>query len=813
MKLSTFTLIFFASYLLPATSDALTYYVSPTGKNSNAGTSILKPWQTIAQVNKKNFVGDTILFQGGSTFTGNLWFTSLDKGTPSKPIVIGSFGTGRATISSGTGFGIYLENAAGFKIKNLNIYGSGVATNTKSGIVCYLYKDSIILPYLKFDSLEVKGYRDPGIIFGSSKDSSGYSDVSITNCDIHDNGRAGISSYGVRPYINKNVYIGYTKVYNNAGISTDTIGNSGSGIVIGNIDGAVIEYCTSYNNGSQHLSPNGGPNGIWAYLSNNVVVQYNESHHNKTGTQKDGGGFDFDGGCTNSIMQYNYSHDNYGGGYLIANYSGAPILQNIIIRYNISENDGRNGNYGALHIWSASSSSGLKLVEFYNNTVYMTPSSITSATPAAVLIRAGVYTGIGVRNNIFHTTEGVQMVQSSATTGFRFEGNDYWTTGSPFKIVWGATTYISLSAWRTATGGQEKINNVASGFQLDPQFSNTTTGVTFNDATKLTTLTRYKLNPASGLTIKGLNLSELLGINVGSTDFWRNNITGKKVFNIGAYQENTTAALAPSADAYVRNGPYAAINYGSKDSLEVKASTTGYTRYSYLKFSLTGVSDVISAKLRVYGRNTQNTTSINIGLFSVNDDSWIENGITWNNAPVPATFQSSAGINDKTRYYEFDVTDFVNTQFAGDKVVTFFIKDTANKNIQIALNSKEKLLNPPELIIATTALARPAIVRVSEANKIVEVEKVSELSLSPKVYPNPVQKRFTIELKNKYGGDFYIQMEDESGRVHNLGKRSLLPGQSKINVDIFGLYLTKGVYMLKIYSLKSKATVTKLLIQ
>ena len=38
----------------------------------------------------------------------------------------------------------------------------------------------------------------------------------------------------------------------------------------------------------------------------------------------DGVGFDFDGGVTNSVMQYNYSHDNDAAGFLRAQYAFAP---------------------------------------------------------------------------------------------------------------------------------------------------------------------------------------------------------------------------------------------------------------------------------------------------------------------------------------------------------------------------------------------------------------------------------------------------------------------------------------------------------
>ncbi|WP_018615832.1 right-handed parallel beta-helix repeat-containing protein [Segetibacter koreensis] len=520
------------------TLHATTYYVSLSGSNSNTGTSATKPWKSIANINSKNFKGDTILFQGGSTYGGSMYFTSSDVGTASKPIVISSYGSGKATINSGTSNGIYIYNAAGFKIKNLTINGSGRTTNTGSGIFFYMDKSATHLPYIRIESVETYGYHDYGICVGSWNYSSGYSDVSITRSNAHGNGSAGIFFYAQSSYAHKNIYIGYSKVYNNSGIADQKYSNSGNGIKLGSADGAVIEYCTAYNNGWLHSNADGGPMGIWAYQSNNVLIQYNESHHNKTGTNKDGGGFDFDGACTNSTMQYNYSHDNYGGGYVIAQFSGALLMKNITIRYNISENDGRKNDYGAIHMWSSSTSGGVQTVNIYNNTVYITPS--LNAVPKGFYIRGGPISGVKVRNNIFQTTGAVQVVNVPFPSSSTFQGNDYWSTGSMFKILWGSSSYSSLNSWRTSTG-QEKVNGIASGLQLDPQFSETTTGVTFSDASQITQLKRYKLKSTSGLINKGLNLTSLFGINVGTKDFWGNSIVNKTTFNMGAYQLTTGA--------------------------------------------------------------------------------------------------------------------------------------------------------------------------------------------------------------------------------------------------------------------------------
>ncbi len=520
--------------ILSKLSIALTYYISPTGNNSNTGTSPTKPWQTISKLNSKNFKGDTILFLGGNTFKGSLVFTSADAGTPLKPNVIGSYGTGRATIYSDSSYGIYIENAGGFKIKNLIFQGSGRTANKQSGILIYSAKDSFtLLKYIFIDSTEVFGYGKSGISIGSWKYRTGYRDVTVTNCYSHDNGGGGISMYAEKPYVHKNVYIGRNVVYNNPGLPEKTSGNSGSGIVLGNVDTALIEYCTAYENGILHKSPDGGPNGIWAYESNYVIMQYNEAHHNKTGTSKDGGGFDLDGGCTNSIMQYNYSHDNYGSGYLIAQHSGASATTNNTIRYNISENDCRKNNYGAIHLWTAGSNGGIKTVNIYNNIIYL--KSISGSTPKGFYLRSSAITGVTVRNNIFQTAGGVEILNLMYTAGCTFQGNDYWSSGGSFKIIWGSTTYTSLTAWRTGTT-QEKVNGNASGFQVDPLYSDTTRGTTFNDATKLTTLKSYKIKSTSALYNTGLDLKTLFGTNIGTRDFWANSLSGKTKFHVGAYQ-------------------------------------------------------------------------------------------------------------------------------------------------------------------------------------------------------------------------------------------------------------------------------------
>ena len=74
-----------------STAQATDYYVSPTGSDGAAGTSVSTAWQTITKVNNTAFsAGDSISFEGGQTFAGSLSFDSGDAGTAANPVVVGS---------------------------------------------------------------------------------------------------------------------------------------------------------------------------------------------------------------------------------------------------------------------------------------------------------------------------------------------------------------------------------------------------------------------------------------------------------------------------------------------------------------------------------------------------------------------------------------------------------------------------------------------------------------------------------------------------------------------------------------------------
>ncbi|WP_233635779.1 right-handed parallel beta-helix repeat-containing protein [Hymenobacter setariae] len=503
---------------------AATYFVSPLGDDAQAGTTAGTAWRTIDRVNAATFLpGDRVLFEGGQTFVGSINLGS-NAGTPAKPLVISSYGSQPAIIASGSSSGLYGYNVAGIEVRRLTFKGSGARTNTEQGVSFYVDSPATNLNYLRLDSLDVSGYLHGGILVASWNGTSGYSDVRITNCQAHANGESGISSFSEDLAAHHNWYVGNCQVYDNAGVPEVTYTNTGNGIVLAGIDGALVENCEAYHNGWLNANPGGGPVGIWGYCCNNLVIQHCESHHNSSGTAHDGGGFDLDGGCTNSILQYNYSHDNGGPGYLLAQYYNAPPMHDLTVRYNVSENDARQYNQGAITVWSSGASGGIERALIHNNTVMMTPPA-DGSQPKALHIMSYGFSDLLIRNNVLVTTGSLQVVGAVCPTSLRLEGNCYWNARQ-LRLDWAGTTYTDLGSWRAATGQEQLADGRATGVSADPQLPRADP-----------TLAPLPDSPVQGA---GLNLKAVFNISPGPRDFVGNptpDMTDPS--NIGAIESKT----------------------------------------------------------------------------------------------------------------------------------------------------------------------------------------------------------------------------------------------------------------------------------
>lgn len=292
--------------------------------------------------------------RAGKSLSGNLFFGYDDAGTAAAPVIVGSYGTGRATINAaGTIQGIRVENAGGFEIRDLIIVGAGRTVNGETGVeFIKTFAGAYRLDYVRIHNVSASGFGWAGISIDRSAGDGGYSNVRITNCEVFDNQDYGIyiGRAGNGDYAHSDVQVRYCRAHHNTGDPSFSDNHSGSGIAMFDVDGGKIERCVAWENGSENGCTNCGPVGIWAAGVNNVTIQYNESYNNRSGTGLDGGGFDFDGGVINSSMQYNYSHGNDGPGYLVYAYPGSVAVRNNTVRYNISENDGRKNEYGGIHV-------------------------------------------------------------------------------------------------------------------------------------------------------------------------------------------------------------------------------------------------------------------------------------------------------------------------------------------------------------------------------------------------------------------------------------------------------------------------------
>lgn len=513
-------------------ASATDYYVSGSGSDANAGTSPAQAWRT---VNRLNFVafaaGDRILFEGGGTFDGRLMLDAADVGSPAAPIVVTSYGTGRATIHGGSGTAIQIYNTAGITVTDLSLTGAGVGANTGSGLSAYtdLPRD-VKLRHIAVERVSASGFGSRGIEIGGNHGASGFRDVRIAFVTVWGNGRDGIMTYGPAAGTHVNVYVGYSKAFSNPGI--DSADSTGNGIVIGGADGAVVERCVAYGNGGGAIGPH-GPIGIWSYYSNDVTIQHNESYGNRTGGWADGGGFALDVGVTNSRLQYNYSHGNAGSGFLLAGGPDPADHGGNIVRYNISQNDGRQTAMGSLEIWGKTRDSAV-----YGNTIFTATDDAGQAR--AVYITNGYAeghyaVGVSFRNNIFYTTGGIPsvVITGSALSGaaVRFENNNYYSTGM-LRIQWGSTAFGTVASWASATG-QESSGGRVLGTSVDPDLVSPGGAWTLDDAARLSTMTAYALRSSSPLIDAGADLG-IAGSSVA--DFYGTAVPQGAGYDIGAHE-------------------------------------------------------------------------------------------------------------------------------------------------------------------------------------------------------------------------------------------------------------------------------------
>lgn len=514
--------------LLVGVSDlgATTYYVRPSGSDSRAGTSEAAAWKTLAKVSAFKLAdGDRVLFEGGKEFKGTLEVDRSDGGTPAAPLVFGSFGRGRASIRSGDLEGLKVTDRAAVEVEELNFIGNG-ASSTESGISFFtMLPGDVKLEHVVIRNCDASGYGKRGISIGAWPESgySGFKGVSVTGCRVFGN-TDGISTWGRfnQPHFHhEDVHISHCQAYQNDGLLAQA-SPSGSGIVVSSVDRGLVEHCVVHDNGKNN-EPTSGPAGIWTYQANRIVIQYNEAYAMSCGSGGDGDGFDLDGGTTNSVVQYNYAHDNDGAGILVCNYVNGLVNDGNVVRYNLSVNDCRKNEFGGISLWGANPKNKVTRLQVHNNTIHVGKDSAEAAS--CVQSHEMNLSDIYFRNNIFIAADGRRLVNlnKALTREIRFQGNVYWTPNGAFEIQAGPSRVSSLAQWRKQKPGafQEALNGgKAVGGSVDPGLEGPPTAPILGDTARLGELTAWRLKPGSTLAGKGLNLKRLFGLDPGPRDYF-----------------------------------------------------------------------------------------------------------------------------------------------------------------------------------------------------------------------------------------------------------------------------------------------------
>lgn len=625
------------------TPDQINYYVSPSGNDSNSGTSASSPWQTINKVNTSVFPeGAIVNFEGEQIFTGCLVAnpTNVPNSSASNPFTFRSYGAGMATIKSnctGTGSSAIVgDTVNGFTVNGLKIVNG---SQTINGVLLENQHQTWPVQTLVVENSDISGFAPVSGVSGGGAEIFviGYAingnngplnNVQILNNSLHGSSVTSPDGPGVAGY-------GYGKNITNVLVQGNTIYNLGmpandsyAALEADGWNGGTIQYNLVHDIGA-NVTSCGGTAGIEAYTANNITIRYNEVFNVEpvpgftAGCDWDA--IDLDGGTTNSLVEYNYTHHNYGPGLYAytVNPSGATWGPNTY-RYNISENDGLlGGNNGAFGLQGYPPQNALQV---YGNTLVNTvPESANTSDPAACFF-FGLWNGGGAANgsliednicymNNPNSANNVEFVRtlSNPISGVTFQNNLYYTTNNP-EWIWNGATYSSLASWEGAgvdSGsifGDPLLNNPGSGGPCNWTPSSLTGPQPCPQA--------YLLRSGSPASLAGAGIS-----NNGGSDYYGNSIPSSP--SIGAQAMAAAPAINLLNFSNLSVADFSAIpsTYQPVSGLTVTWNGGGSAVYRYGTYPYDGYQDhtqavdgsapSIDIGTATKGSGWSNTSSIN----------------------------------------------------------------------------------------------------------------------------------------------------------------------------------------------------------
>jgi len=473
----------------PARAAGTTYYVDcALGDDENLGNSEDFPWRTTTRANEPTYgPGDQILFKRGTVCAGER-LQPAGNGTTENPITIADYGSGALPVIDGVGDhepAIMLLNVQNYVVRNLeltqhgqtpqgindqgkdndensdeymravvHILGLGPVGELNCGEACTVR--NIRLENLKVHAGQWNGIYAGGGYYQLRTDTYGYVDgLVIQNVESWGNHKAGVevtcTYHKTQIYAARNIQILDSHLHH----------NGGDGAMVGPVETALIDGNECAYNGQLRDARL----GCWTWDSLNTTLQFNESHHNMTPASdsgaRDGGGFDLDLGTENGMLQYNWSHDNEGEGFLLMTWPigygyARGVTHNAQMRYNIGERDGQK-LAGAITVFG-----GVDPAVIYNNTIYYVaarPAGSEMFGEEGGVLDISIWGKSGkpnlhVYNNIFITDGTVhpQAVSNNAIMSgggtFSFDNNLWWRVEGGVRFDWGGRVIDSWEGWQ-----------------------------------------------------------------------------------------------------------------------------------------------------------------------------------------------------------------------------------------------------------------------------------------------------------------------------------------------------------------------------
>lgn len=638
---------------------AADYYVDATsGNDSNNGTSSATAWQSLSKISAFTFLpGDNLFFKSGEIWNGQLSLNG--SGSEGNPILLDKYGAGSKPIINGGGAltnsaaTVFLHNVEYWEINNLEITNTN-GTNGYQGDLWGILSELDLSGGMEAHHIYIRNCyihdvngnvatKTTGGIYMTAfgDDPTRYNDLKIENNEIDNVGGLGIANQSSHARINANPR--YPSL--NIKIRGNRISNTGrNNLIIRASDNSIVEHNTFANSSRYDTG-----HSVFCFNTESVKIQYNEAFGNTGSGDHDRGGYDADFNCKNTKIQYNYSHDNFWGFAIMKK----SVNENVVIRYNISENDQK-----AIYFYGFEGQTGMTTASIYNNTHYV------KAGIQVTVFGTGQYARTAIKSNFYNNI-------------FYFESTGS-TWGSSDNITFKNNSYYNIPAL-----GKNYITS-------DPLLVNPNNGGQDIDWDNYpNVLTGYKLQSESPCIDAGRIIDDN-----GGQDFWGAPLyDGAADIGAGEYVKSgggigTENNIEVTEDSYIRGGNYSTTNYGGTISVRLKESSNeSFARRGYLMFDLSSYTgSVETATLHVYGSAQQ---IMDMAVYNVDDDNWLENTITWDNAPSFGSSLGAISLDDADQWYVLDVTSAVQAELSGNSTLSLGLKDDNVLIKTIDLYSKE----------------------------------------------------------------------------------------------------------------------------